>query len=154
MTLPAGKGPVMTDRYPTFQVISQSVIHHIGGARKVLRLNDAVSYRRHGTFRVIAAKRNAGMLAVRLPNGMGTSLLIPACERVTIKDGVQYRECHIKFGFVCEKWALGHWSPRECTVEHATDGSYVIIDHSLNGAEIYVGKSLNECREWLEPQLH
>ncbi|OGE78264.1 MAG: hypothetical protein A2751_03880 [Candidatus Doudnabacteria bacterium RIFCSPHIGHO2_01_FULL_46_14] len=54
-----------------------------------------------------------------------------------------------QFGFVYPPEFQAHWNALECTIENATDGTFVIVDHSLNGAEIYIGRDRKECADWL-----
>lgn len=54
-----------------------------------------------------------------------------------------------QFGFVCPDWAVPHWNQNECTVEKCTDGTHIVLDHSLNGVVIYAAETEKECREWL-----
>lgn len=51
-------------------------------------------------------------------------------------------------GFVCPTWAYGYWNPRECTIEECTDGSYVVLDHSIQ-TTVYEGGSRKECVDFL-----
>jgi hypothetical protein len=55
-----------------------------------------------------------------------------------------------KFGFVCPEWAKSHWNPAECVIMQCTDDTFAVIDHSLNGVVVYVGKSHEECSLWLK----
>ncbi|MFA7286845.1 MAG: hypothetical protein WC052_04280 [Patescibacteria group bacterium] len=54
-------------------------------------------------------------------------------------------------GFVCPGWAKPHWNALECTIEECTDGSHVVLDHSLNGVTIYAGATRKDCSDWLNP---
>jgi hypothetical protein len=56
-----------------------------------------------------------------------------------------------KFGFICPDWAKPHWNQQECTIERCADGTFVVLDHSLNGVEVYLGISHEECARWLKP---
>jgi len=51
-----------------------------------------------------------------------------------------------KTGFVCPDWAKPYWNPLECTLEKATDGTHVVLDHSIQ-VVVYVG-TLDACRRW------
>lgn len=54
-----------------------------------------------------------------------------------------------EFGFVCPDWAKPHWNLNECTIMECTDGTYAVVDHSLNGVTIYVEKTREECAKHL-----
>jgi len=54
-----------------------------------------------------------------------------------------------EFGFTCPDWAKPFWNQSECTVEKCTDGTYIVLDHSLNGVEIYAAPTKGECTKWL-----
>lgn len=54
----------------------------------------------------------------------------------------------ITFGFVCPDWAKNVWNQNECTVEPATDGTVVVLDHSIQTV-VYVGHTRKECDDWL-----
>ncbi len=52
------------------------------------------------------------------------------------------------FGFVCPDWAKEVWNKNECTVEPSTDGTFVVLDHSIQTV-VYRGKTDKECLDWL-----
>lgn len=54
-----------------------------------------------------------------------------------------------QFGFVCPEELRDRWNTSECTIENAADGTAVIVDHSLNGVVIYIGRNRQECADWL-----
>lgn len=51
-------------------------------------------------------------------------------------------------GFVCPDWAKEVWDRNECTVEPTTDGTFVVLDHSIQTV-VYTGKTREECETWL-----
>lgn len=152
MALSAYQGPVLfTDRFPSFGVVNGLVLHDLNGVRRKLAIGDSVSYRRHGTVKVLLAKDNHGRIEVTLPSGDTHRAVIPVCEWLTLKEGTRHLKCRIPpldLGHVCPSWATKHVNPREWTIEPCTDGTYAIIDHSLNGVTVYVGKTATECRDW------
>lgn len=56
----------------------------------------------------------------------------------------------LDFGFVCPDWAKPHWKPEECEIVPDVDGTFVVVDSSLSGTLIYVGKTRDECSGWLK----
>ncbi len=57
-----------------------------------------------------------------------------------------------KTGFVCPDWAIPYWNQTECTITPCTDGTHVVLDHSLNGVEIFIG-TRKECANFLNPPM-
>jgi hypothetical protein len=53
-----------------------------------------------------------------------------------------------QFGFVCPKELIPHWNQNECTIEKCTDGTFVVLDHSIQTV-VYVGHTRKECSDWL-----
>ena len=50
-----------------------------------------------------------------------------------------------QLGFVCPEWAKPHWNPNECTIMECEDGTFAVVDHSLNGITIAVEKTRSKC---------
>ena len=93
MALPLHQGPApLIDRFPTFRVIADAgaVLHHLGGARRVLLAGESVCYKRHGTFTVLFTSGRGGRLQVRLPSGEVHETVITAAKCLAIKDGTRY----------------------------------------------------------------
>lgn len=66
----------------------------------------------------------------------------------TIRRLMNYTSEEKRFGFVCPDWAKPHWNQCECTIEDATDGTCVVLDHSIQTV-VYVGHNRKECAGWL-----
>jgi hypothetical protein len=54
----------------------------------------------------------------------------------------------VVLGFVCPAWAKSVWNQNECSVETATNGTFAVVDHSLQ-ITVYVGTTREECENWL-----
>jgi hypothetical protein len=65
---------------------------------------------------------------------------------VSVADRLKQRG-EVVNGFCCPKWAIGLWNPLECTIEKCSDGSHIILDHSVQSV-IFRG-TYNECRSFL-----
>lgn len=53
------------------------------------------------------------------------------------------------YRLVCPEWAKAYWNANECSVERCTDGTFVVIDHSLNGVVILEATTELEAKDWL-----
>ena len=50
-----------------------------------------------------------------------------------------------QLGFVCPEWAKPYWDPLECQIHPCGDGTFALVDHSLNGVTIAVERTRMEC---------
>ena len=50
--------------------------------------------------------------------------------------------------FVCPDWAEHYWKIEECVIHKNTHGTFSVVDHSLNGVEIFNGTE-QECRTFM-----
>ncbi len=57
-----------------------------------------------------------------------------------------------KRGFICPDWAKPHWDATQCSIEHCTDGTYLVLCHSTQEG-IYVGETREECAQWLRGEI-
>ena len=53
-----------------------------------------------------------------------------------------------QFGFTCPEELLPFWNQSECTIENCTDGTAIVLDHSIQ-REVYHGHNREECANWL-----
>jgi hypothetical protein len=54
-----------------------------------------------------------------------------------------------QLGFICPEWARPYWDAAECTIEPCSDGTFAVVDHSLNGVTIAVERTYKECAKHL-----
>ena len=54
----------------------------------------------------------------------------------------------LKFGYVCPAKLREHWDPNECTIEETKNGSFIVLDHSIQ-IVVYRGHTRNECEDFL-----
>lgn len=86
-------------RYPGFTVVDGAVRHYFGGFDLMLLLGQSVSYKKHGTFKVLYAHTDWGVLQVTLPWGSTHRVFIPPRQFLTVVRGQRYTSPHWNYEY-------------------------------------------------------